>query len=221
MSNLFTSSIGKKFLMSLAGLFLITFLLVHLGINLLVVFAEDPMLFNKAAHFMGTNIIIKIFEIVLFGGFFLHIIYALILQIQNWIARPKRYHRISKSETSSFSRWMIHTAVIVLTFLVIHLADFYFKAKFGTVEEIVVNGVHYHDLASLVIAKFKIPGFVIFYIASFLLLGFHLIHGFQSAFKTLGWHNRKITPVIQILSLLYTIIVVGGFTAIPLMIYFQ
>lgn len=207
--------------MSLAGLFLITFLLVHLGINLLLVFCEDPMVFNKAAHFMGTNIFIKIFEIALFGGFLLHIIYALILQIQNWVARPKRYLRISKSETSSFSRWMIHTAVIVLTFLVIHIADFYYKAKFGLAEVIEVNGIHYHDLSTMVIDKFKIPGFVIFYIASFLLLGFHLIHGFQSAFKTLGWNNRTITPLIQILSLIYTIVIVGGFTAIPLMIYFQ
>ena len=221
MSNLFTSSIGKKFLMSLAGLFLITFLLVHLVLNLLLILNEDPMVYNKAAHFMGNNILIKIFEVVLFGGFLLHIIYALILQIQNWIARPKRYHKISKSETSAFSRWMIHTAVIILTFLVIHLADFYFKAKFGHAEEIVVNGIHYHDFAAMIIAKFKIPGFVIFYIGAFLLLGFHLIHGFQSAFKTLGLNNRKITPVIQILAMLYTLVVVGGYTAIPLVVYFQ
>ena len=221
MSNLFTSSIGKKFLMSLAGLFLITFLLVHLVLNLLVILNEDPMVFNKAAHFMGTNILIKIFEFVLFGGFLLHIIYALILQLQNWIARPKRYHKISKSETSAFSRWMIHTAVIVLVFLVIHLADFYFKAKFGHAEEIIVNGIHYHDLAAMIIAKFRIPGYVIFYIGAFLLLGFHLIHGFQSAFKTLGLNDRKITPVIQIIALLYTVFIVGGFTAIPLVIYFQ
>jgi len=221
MSNLFTSSIGKKFLMSLAGLFLITFLLVHLGVNLLLLLYEDPMVFNKVAHFMGTNILIKIFEIVLFGGFLLHIIYALILQIQNWLARPKRYHKISKTETSAFSRWMIHTAIIILTFLVIHIADFYYKAKFGHAEEILFNGIHYHDLASMVVSKFQIPGFVIFYIASFILLGFHLMHGFQSAFKTLGLNNLKITPVIQVLSLLYTILVVGGFTAIPLVIYFQ
>lgn len=221
MSNLFTSSIGKKFLMSLAGLFLITFLLVHLVLNLLVITNADPMVFNKAAHFMGSNILIKIFEFVLFGGFLLHIIYALILQIQNWLARPKRYHKISKSETSAFSRWMIHTAIIVLTFLVIHLADFYFKAKFGHAEEVIVNGIHYHDLAAMIIAKFQIPGYVIFYVGAFLLLGFHLIHGFQSAFKTLGLNNMKITPIIQILSLLYTIVVVGGFTAIPLVIYFQ
>ena len=83
--------------MSLAGIFLITFLLVHLGINLLIVIFDDPMVYNKAAHFMSTNILIKIFEIVLFGGILLHIIYALILQIQNWMARPVRLNRPENS----------------------------------------------------------------------------------------------------------------------------
>lgn len=221
MSSIFTSSIGKKFLMSLAGLFLITFLLVHLGINLLLILNDDPMVFNKAAHFMGTNKLIKVFEVVLFGGFLLHIIYALIVQAQNWLARPRRYHKFSRSDTSVFSRWMIHTAVIILTFLVIHLADFYFKAKFGSLPEIVEGGVHYHDLATLVINKFKITGYVIFYVAMFLFLGFHLIHGFQSAFKTLGLNNTKYSPFIMALGIIYTIVVVAGFCAIPLVIYFQ
>jgi len=221
MSSIFTSSIGKKLLMSLAGIFLLSFLLVHMGLNLLVILNKDPMVFNKAAHFMGTNIVIKVFEIVLFGGFFLHIIYALVLQVQNWLARPKRYKKASKSETSAFSRWMIHTALIILTFLVIHMFDFYFKAKFGHAEEIVVGGIHYHDLATLVIQKFKIPTFVILYILSFVFLGFHLIHAFQSAFKTLGINDKKYTPIIEGLGVVYTIIVVGGFTAIPLVIYFQ
>lgn len=219
MSSIFTSSIGKKFLMSLAGIFLITFLLVHLGINLLVILNEDPMVFNRAAHFMSTNKVIKIFEIVLFGGFLLHIIYALILQVQNWLARPKRYHKMTRSDTSAFSRWMIHTALIVFAFLAIHLADFYFKAKFGDIGDTSEEGVH--DLAALIIDKFQMPGFVIFYVASFIFLGFHLIHGFQSAFKTLGLNNKTYTPVIQVLSILYTVIVVGGFTAIPIVIYFQ
>src|SRR6056297_328443 len=82
MSTIFTSSIGKKLLMSLAGIFLLTFLVVHLGINLLVILYDDPMVFNRAAHFMGTNKIIKVMEIILFGGFLLHIIYALILQVR-------------------------------------------------------------------------------------------------------------------------------------------
>jgi succinate dehydrogenase / fumarate reductase cytochrome b subunit len=221
MSSIFTSSIGKKFLMSLAGIFLITFLLVHMGINLLVVLYNDPMVYNKAAHFMSTNKLIKVFEVILFGGFLLHIIYALILQAQNWLARPKRYYKAPKSDTSAFSKWMIHTAIIVLTFIVIHMVDFYFKAKFGRAPDIVFDGVHYHDLATMIKEKFLLSGFVIFYILSFVFLGFHLIHGFQSAFKTLGINNKKYTPVIQALSIIYTIIVVAGFTSIPLVIYFQ
>lgn len=221
MSSIFTSSIGKKFLMSLAGIFLITFLVVHMSLNLLVIVNDDPMVFNKAAHFMSTNKLIKVVEIVLFVSILLHIVYALVLQVQNWLARPKRYKKFTKSETSPFSRWMIHTAIIVIVFMAIHMVDFYFKAKFGGAEEIVVDGVHYHDLAKLVIEKFQIPGFVIFYIGAFLILGFHLIHGFQSAFKTLGLNNRRYTPLIQGLGIVYTIVIVSGFTAIPLVIYFQ
>jgi len=221
MSSIFTSSIGKKLLMSLAGIFLLLFLLVHLGINLLVIIFDDPMVFNKAAHFMSSNILIKIFEIVLFGAILLHIIYALILQVQNWIARPQRYSKANFSNTSFFSKFMIHTALITLTFLVIHMADFYFKAKFGHAAEIDVDGVMYHDFATEIVDKFKMLPFVIFYIAAFIFLGFHLIHGFQSAFKTLGIDNKKYTPIIVALANIYTVIIVGGFSIIPVLIYFM
>jgi succinate dehydrogenase / fumarate reductase cytochrome b subunit len=221
MSGIFTSSIGKKLLMSLAGIFLIVFLLVHMGINLLVIIFEDPMVYNKAAHFMTSNILIKIFEIILFGGFLLHIIYALILQIQNWIARPSRYNKANYSNTSFFSKFMIHTAVITLVFLVIHMMDFYIKAKFGHATETIVDGVVYHDFASEIVDKFKMLPFVVFYIAAFIFLGFHLMHGFQSAFKTLGMDNRKYTPVIQVLALVYCTVVVAGYSIIPVIIYFS
>ncbi|MCK4881290.1 MAG: succinate dehydrogenase cytochrome b subunit [Bacteroidales bacterium] len=220
MSGILTSSIGKKLLMSLAGIFLITFLLVHMGINLLVIIFEDPMVYNKAAHFMSSNILIKIFEIVLFGGLLLHVIYALILQIQNWIARPRRYNKANYANTSFFSKFMIHTAVITLIFLVIHFLDFYIKAKFGHAAEIIVDGVVYHDLASEILDKFKMLPFVIFYIAAFIFLGFHLTHGFQSAFKTLGLDNKKYTPVIQVLAIIYSTVVVAGYSIIPVIIYF-
>ena len=221
MSNIFTSSIGKKFLMSLAGIFLIVFLLVHLVINLLVIIFEDPMVFNKAAHFMSTNIVIKIFEIILLGGILLHVIYALVLQIENWIARPRRYLKANFSNTSFFSKFMIHTAVITLIFLAIHFVDFYFKAKFGHASELIVNGVAYHDYAREVQDKFKMLPFVIFYLAAFIFLGFHLIHGFQSAFKTLGLENKKYTPAIQVLAIIYSVVVVAGFSLIPLLLYFE
>jgi len=221
MSGIFTSSIGKKLLMSLAGIFLLVFLLVHMGINLLVIIYEDPMVYNKAAHFMTSNILIKIFEIILFGGFLLHIIYALILQVQNWIARPSRYNKANYSNTSFFSKFMIHTAVITLIFLVIHMMDFYIKAKFGHASEIIVDGVAFHDFASEIVDKFKMLPFVIFYIAAFVFLGFHLVHGFQSAFKTLGLDHKKYTPVIQLLAICYCIIVVAGYSIIPVIIYFS
>lgn len=221
MSSIFTSSIGKKLMLSLAGIFLITFLLVHMGINLLVIIFDDPMVYNKAAHFMSTNILIKIFEIVLFGGLLLHVIYALILQIQNWIARPRRYKRANYANTSFFSKFMIHTAVIMLVFLVIHFMDFYFKAKFGHSAEILVDGKLYHDLATEIVDKFKMLPFVIFYIAAFIFLGFHLTHGFQSAFKTLGMDHKKYTPIVQVLAIIYSVVVVAGYSIIPLVIYFM
>jgi len=221
MSTIFNSSIGKKLMMSLAGLFLIVFLLVHLVLNLLLLIFDDPMVYNKAAHFMSSNILIKIFEIVLFGGILLHVIYALILQIQNWIARPKRYSKTNYSNTSFFSKFMIHTAIIILVFLVIHMVDFYIRAKFGHGETILVDGVIYHDFATEIVDKFKMLPFVVFYIAAFVFLGFHLVHGFSSAFKTLGLDNKRYTPVIQALATIYSVIIVGGYSLIPLMIYFS
>ena len=220
MSGIFTSSLGKKLLMSLAGIFLLTFLLVHMGVNLLIVIFEDPMVYNKVAHIMSTNILIKIFEIILFGGFLLHMIYALILQIQNWVARPSRYNKANYSNTSFFSKFMIHTALITLVFLVIHFMDFYIKAKFGHAAEVIVDGVAYHDFASEIVDKFKMLPFVVFYIAAFVFLGFHLVHGFQSAFKTLGMDHKKYTPVVQLLAIVYSTIIVGGYSFIPVYIYF-
>jgi len=185
MSNIFSASIGKKLVMALAGLFLVLFLLVHLGINLTLILSDSSRTYNIAAHFMSKNILIKVFEVILFGGILLHILYGLIVQLQNWLARPSRYRVMNFSQTSFFSKFMIHTAAVILTFLVIHLTDFYFRSKFGHVEEVTYDSLRYYpDLGALVTAKFRTPGYVILYIACFLFLGFHLLHGFQSAFQT-------------------------------------
>jgi len=221
MSNIFASSIGRKLIMSLAGLFLIVFLVVHLSINLSLIFSDSREIFNKAAHFMSSNILIKIFEVILFGGFILHMFYGVFLQIKNWLARGRRYRIENFSQTSFFSKFMIHTAVIIAVFLVLHLMDFYFKVKiFGDVPEVFYNGRSYHDLGILVIEKFKIPGFIIFYLACFVFLAFHLLHGFWSAFQTLGLDHKVYTPVIKAAGILYTILVVAGFMLIPVYIYF-
>lgn len=222
MSNIFNSSIGKKLMMALAGLFLATFLLVHLGINLTLIIFEDPRIFNIGAHFMASNIIIKIIEVVLFSAILLHIFYGLLLQLLNWIARPIRYKVSNTAQTSYFSKFMIHTALVILVFLVIHLFDFYFKTKFGHghIAELTYNGKLYHDLGTMVIEKFQILWVDIFYIVCFLFLGFHLLHSFQSAFQTLGLNHKVYTPVIKLLGYIYTFIIVAGFSVIPLWIYF-
>jgi succinate dehydrogenase / fumarate reductase, cytochrome b subunit len=222
MSNIFTYSIGRKLIVALAGIFLILFLLVHLGINLTLILFESTRPFNVAAHFMGTNIIVKIFEIILFGGIIIHIIYTLILQVQNWLARPIRYRIPNYSQLSFFSKFQIHTAAIIGVFLILHLINFYFKRKFGHVQEITYDGIKsYYDLGSLIIEKFQMPGYVILYIACFIFLGFHLLHGFQSAFQTLGLNHKSYTPFIKKLGAVYSILIFTGFTIIPLVIYFS
>jgi succinate dehydrogenase / fumarate reductase cytochrome b subunit len=214
------SSLTKKFVMAFAGLFLITFLFVHMGINLLVLMPSTDS-FNIAAHFMGTNLLIKVFEVVLFGGIFIHVIYGVILQVQNWMARPQRYKIEGWSHTSPFSKFMIHTAVIISIFLIYHLMDFYIEAKYlGEIDDVVINGKEYHDMGAKVIGEFKLAGVVIFYIISFVILGFHLHHGFQSGFQSLGLNHSKYTPLINFLSLIVSVVLTIGFTIIPLIIYF-
>ena len=221
MSNIFSSSIGKKLLMSLMGLFLITFLLVHMGLNLLLIFSDSYESFNKAAHFMATNPVIKTMEITLFGGFLLHMIYGVILIIQNMISRPVGYKVSNHSQTSFFSKYVFHTAFVLTIFLVLHLFDFYIKAKFiGDVAEVVYDGEHYHDLGTLVYERFEMLGVVVFYLVALLGLGFHLHHGFQSAFQTLGVNHPVYSPIIKAIGFLYSLVVTTGFMSIPVVIYF-
>lgn len=217
MIKFFNSSIGKKLIMSLAGLFLVVFLLVHLGINSLLIFVDNHA-FNVAANFMAKNKLIKVMEIFLFAGLFIHIIYGIILQIQNWKARPIGYAKTNHSQTSFFSKYMIHTAVCLFIFLILHFTDFYFKAKFFKEQIIEINGLE--DMATLVIAKFKMIPFVILYIVCFFILGFHLFHAFQSAFQTLGLDHSRYTPVIKATGMIYALIIIVGYSLIPLVVYF-
>lgn len=220
MGNIFSSSIGKKLLMSLAGIMLLAFLVVHMGVNLLVL-QDSRDNFNIAAHFMATNPVIKVFEIVLFGGIIIHIIVAAALSILNMKARPVRYKIENNEQTSFFSKYMVHTALIIFVFLIIHIIDFYYKAKFTDgVTEVIIDGEHYHDLGLLIIDKFKMPVFVWGYIISFVFLAFHLHHGFQSAFQTLGINHKTYTPVIKGIGVAYSIIIPLGFALIPIIIYY-
>jgi len=211
MNKILFSSISRKFVMALAGLFLLLFLPVHLVINLMLL-KSDPEPFNKAAEFMATFPLIKVMEIVLMATILIHITWGIWLQIQNWLARPIGYAGGNKSDTTFFSKFMIWTGAIVLIFLVIHFFDFYFM-KLGLVKGDPENFYSVaHDL-------FKLPVYNYIYLACFALLGFHLYHAFGSAFQTLGLNHRIWTPVVKALALFYAIIIPAGFAFISITLW--
>jgi len=197
--------------MALAGLFLLTFLPLHLIINLMLLKSE-PGPFNTAAHFMATFPLIKIMEVVLFGAILIHISWGVFLQIQNWIARPVRYASSNRSETSFFSRFMIWTGATILTFLILHWFNFYF-IKLG-----IVKG-NPEDFYSIAHSLFKIPAYDIIYLTCFALLGFHLFHAFYSAFQTLGLNHRLWNPIVKPIALVYAVIIPAGFAFISISLW--
>jgi succinate dehydrogenase / fumarate reductase cytochrome b subunit len=211
MSKVLFSSISKKFVMALAGLFLLTFLPLHLIINLMLL-KREPGPFNTAAHFMATFPLIRIMEIVLFGAILIHISWGILLQIQNWIARPVGYGRGNKSEVSFFSRFMIWTGATILTFLILHWFNFYF-IKLG-----IVKG-NSEDFYSVAHKLFKIPAYDFIYLTCFTLLGFHLFHAFYSAFQTIGLNHRLWNPIVKPIALIYAIVIPAGFAFISLTLW--
>ena len=198
MSNLFCSSIGKKLIMSISGLFLISFLLIHLTLNSFLLIPDDGRMFNAAAHFMATNPLIKVVEPVLALGFLVHIIYAGLLTAQNRKARGSvgyaSGNNTSNVSWTSKNMWVL--GLTVLAFLVLHLAHFWVKMKItgdGLLAEkvIEIGGVEtkVENAYALVNATFGELWIVVVYIIGSLGLAFHLSHGFWSAFQTIGFSN--------------------------------
>ncbi len=215
MNGIFSSSIGKKLIMSISGLFLMLFLLVHLTVNLMLLVGNDA--FNAAAHFMATNPAIEVIEPILAIGFIIHIIYASIITLMNRKARPIGYiNSASNGVTSWASKNMYILGATVLTFLIIHIANFYWKIKFGEVPTI--NGIpEMHDTYSLVSGLFiAYWWYDIIYIIGAILLGLHLSHGFWAAFQTLGWNNKIWIKRLEVVAYIYASIIAVGFTIIPL-----
>lgn len=206
-----STSIGRKIVMSITGLFLISFILVHLGVNLLTLVGRDT--FNEAAHFMATNPLIQTMQYVLALGFIIHIGQGINLSLKNNKARPIPYAMNKPSASSSLSsRSMLVTGVLVLLFLILHMKDYFWELKFDD-----MNG--YATDYDLVVALFKNPLYSALYVFSFILLGIHLNHGFQSAFQSVGANHSKYTPMLKMAGSIFSIIVAVGFSAIA--IYFS
>ena len=222
MSSFLSSSIGKKLFMSLTGFFLMSFLLVHLGINLLLIFDDTGELFNQGANFMGTNPIIKIVEPVLALGFLLHMLYASYLTILNMMARPLGYAKVNQKNASKWaSRNMFVLGALILAFLVLHIMNFYWKIKVDhSVTSVMVNGEEMHNTYALVAGLFTdgTYGLIysLIYIAGSILLGIHLTHGFWSAFQTIGWSGDIWRNRLENVGMVLAIILAIGFSIIPL-----
>lgn len=214
----FSSSLGRKLIMSLTGLFLILFLLEHMIANLLLLKFDEGLAFNEFAHFMKYNPLIQIGEVVLFAGFLFHIIDGIVLMIKNRRSRPVGYAVSNKSQVTSWtSKLMGPFGVVIFIFLVIHLYNFFRFKYFAPIAD--MPGTDISDLASLVYVKFQNIGYVIFYVVCMLIVAFHLYHGFQSAFQTLGINHPKYSPLVKAIGVLYSIVVPFGMALIPIVIY--
>ncbi len=212
--NFLTSSIGKKFLMGLTGLFLISFLVVHVLINACIYFNDGGVTFNMAAHFMANNIIIRVVEVGLFLGIILHVVQALILTLQNGKARPQKY-AVQNSAVSSkwYSRSMGLLGTLLLMFLIVHLANFWVPTKIA-----VFKGEEHNTFESLK-TVFANPIIVAVYLLGLVSLFYHLLHGFQSAFQTFGLNHKKYTPAIKACGFWYAVLITLLFASMPITLY--
>ena len=266
LSAIFSKSVGRKVVMALTGLFLVSFLLVHVSGNIQLFYQDGGLAFNKYTKFMTTNPIIKVMEWILFGGFIVHIIYAALLTRQNNVARPVKYaYKSANTGASWASRNMFVTGSVLFIFLVVHLATLWGTYKFGhgtdtnmqeayeqswkvkeasglvsldsgLAEEIVKHkyieyetyqeilkvgnpadmaavGYSMYDLTK---ESFKQWWIVLLYVVAMVLLAFHLNHGFQSGFRSLGLVHDKYLPLIKGGGQVVTVVFPLLFAAMPL-----
>lgn len=229
--QVFTSSIGKKIVMGLTGIFLIIFLIVHVSINATIFAdlnvpvwpfdsAEDGEMFNKAAHFMGSTVLIRILEVGLFLGIFLHIIQGLMLELDNRKKRGAQGYAVNLGNKGSkwYSRSMGLLGTILLIFLIIHWWHFWIPARITGHEELREMG-EMHDMFGLMQFTFQELWVVVLYVLACISLAYHLLHGFQSAFRTMGLGNKKWLAVVEAAGLGYSIIVPLLFALMPLAMY--
>ncbi len=214
--DLLTSTLGRKLIMALTGLFLISFLVIHCTINAMIFFNDGGATFSHWGHFMGTNPIIRTLEIGLVIGFLLHIIQGLSLWRHNRASRPVKYS-VSKAPADStwYSRSMGLLGTLLLLFLILHTSHFWIPNRtnqFTHGEEL--------PLYKMMFEVFSNPLIVLLYVIGCVSLFWHLLHGFASAFQSLGLNHLKYNGVISFVGTAFSIIVSLVFAMMPIAIYF-
>jgi succinate dehydrogenase / fumarate reductase cytochrome b subunit len=228
-SQFFTSAVGRKIVMALTGLFLISFLIVHVGLNACIFYdlvdkTDNGEMFNKAAHFMGSTIVTRILEIVLFAGFIIHIIQGYAVELKNKKNRSKGYSQSLGNRGSTwYSRSMAILGTLIFLYLIMHVAQFWIPSRITkTLEEVQYgNARPIHNLFLKMYQTFQNPVIVILYLVGVLSLAFHLFHGFQTAFRTMGVHNRKYLGFLKGLGYGFTVVVCILFALMPISMFFN
>ncbi len=218
MNGFLYSSIARKVFMALSALFLIIFLIIHLTVNLTSLFNEA--VFNELSHFMGTNPLIQFgMQPVLIFGVVFHFILGFILELKNWSSRNVKYVKYKGSASATWmSRNMIYSGAVILAFLVLHFIDFWFpEMNHKYIEHLPEDPTRYFGELQ---HKFMNPWRVGAYVIAFVLLALHLLHGFQSAFQSIGFNN-KYTKCVKIAGKIYAIAIPLGFIIIALYHHFN
>ncbi len=215
-AGLINSSIGRKLWMSLTGLFLCLFLVVHLAGNLQLLWGSQEG-FNEYSTFMTTFPLIQISSYLLYASILLHAVDGLMLARANSAARPVKYKHNKPGENSSWSsRSMALLGVITLVFLIIHMRSFWFEMHWG---DIGVDASGNKDLYTVTVTAFEQWWYSLLYVVAMAALALHLSHGFQSSFQTLGLSHPKYTPIIKTVGTVFSVIVPLLFAAIPVWLY--
>lgn len=221
-AGLFKSSLGRKYLMALSGLFLCLFLVVHVVGNLQLFKDDGGQSFNEYTYFMTHNPLIKIVSYVNYLFILLHVIDGFMLTRANRIARGSNYANVNQSKSSTWSsRNMGILGTLILIFLVIHMRTFWFEMHFGEMPTVTYEGKEFKDMYTIVAAAFGQVWYSALYVVCMFALGFHLLHGFQSGFQTLGLNHHQYTPIIKNIGIgVFAILIPALFAAMPLFFLF-
>jgi len=213
--NYFSSTIGRKQMVGVAGLGLSLFVLVHMAGNLLMFVGAEA--YNKYAYTLTSTPLIYVAEAGLIGIFLLHLIVAIVLTLKNKSAKGSTYAVKPKKTTSSFaSRTMWAQGIIIIGFVILHLNTF----KYGTHYDVTYDGVMMRDVFRLMVEVFQNPVYTFSYFGVLLLLGMHLSHGLASSFQTLGWNGERFDCKVKMIGHAYALLVTIGFISQPFYIFF-
>jgi len=207
---LYRSSVGKKIIMSLSGLFLCTFLVVHVAINLFLFKGDGGETYNRYSEFMSTNPFIRIIEIVLFIGLIAHVISGIVVWLMNRASRPIGYEMYRLKDNTTFTSrtpMLTASASLVFFFLMVHLKTFWVPNRFWPTPP--------PSNYDVVAAAFSDPVYSLFYIVAIVFLAFHLRHGFQSGFQTLGLSDKRYKWLIDSVAVIFWLLIPLAFAAMP------